>query len=305
MDNIYFDKKNHEFDIINKRTEINEGSVNAPLSLILQVTRRCNLGCVFCSESEQIPDPSISVLESLIGKLKGVERLYLSGGEPFLRRDIFEIIDIFRPHFKILGLPTNTSMITDEIGKRLFGKIDYINAGLDGPRLINDKLRGNTDAIIKGLLILKKYGIEVSLSTVILKSTLPYLDYVVQIADTLDITKVKMVIPVLRGRATEISENEFANETDILSKFEQIKKLKDKLGWKPRIKFAFWDKNTEGYALIVYPNQKVYAWPVYEQPEAVLYIGDLNNEDITSIWSKYPYKLNHIKKYAGISMHKA
>ena len=301
---IFFDYKNHEFNIQNTN-KFNINNIHAPLSLILQVTRKCNLDCVFCSESDIFQDPSISTLSKLINKLEGVERLYLSGGEPLLRKDIFEIIDLYRPHFQILGLPTNASMITDEISQKLVGKINYINAGLDGPRAINDKYRGGTDTIISGLLTLKKFNIEVSLSTVILKQTLPYLDYVMQIADVLDIVKVKMVIPILRGRAKLLDVNEFANKDDIMNKFEEIKRLKSELNWKPRVKFTFWDRKTEGYALIVYPNQQVYAWPVYDEPDAVLYIGDLNNEDIKSIWYKYPYKENHIKKYTGITMHKA
>jgi len=306
MSQIYFDAEHHEFALTNP--DHKDGiyqSIDHPLSVIVQVTRKCPLECAFCSESEMFPDPSFKALESVKNKLSGVDRIYLSGGEPLLRKDIFDLIELYREGFQVLGLPTNCVYISQEVCEKLIGKVNYINAGLDGPRNINNTVRGGYDAIINGLSNLRRSGIEVSLSTVILSSTLPYLQYVVQIADTLDITKVKMVIPVLRGRAQSLKSEDFASNEEILRKFDEIKELKAVLNWKPRVKFTFWDKNTEGYAIIVYPNQQVYTWPVFDAPDSVLHIGDLNKETIQEIWQRYPYKENHINKYVGLSMHKA
>jgi MoaA/NifB/PqqE/SkfB family radical SAM enzyme len=273
--------------------------------MILQVTRKCPLSCAFCSESEQFSDPNFQTLEKLKDKLQGVQRIYLSGGEPLLREDIFDIINLYSNSFDVVGLPTNCVLLTEDICQKLKGKIKYVNAGLDGPRSINNNVRGGYDSIITGLINLKNAGIEVSVSTVILNSTLPYLQYVVQTADTIGVTKVKMVIPVLRGRAKNLNPEDFASQAEIMEKFNEIKTLKEKLGWKPRVKFTFWDKNTEGYAIIVYPTQQVYAWPVFDAPDSVEYIGDLSKESLDDIWQRYPYKVNHINKYTGISMHKA
>lgn len=304
MNNIFFDEKNHEFAVEEGRSP-RYSNVNLPLSVIVQVTRKCNLQCRFCSESESFPDPSFSDLEQLRDKLDGIKRVYLSGGEPLLREDIFDIIELYRGNFDILGLPTNCTLMSKEMCNRLKGKINYINAGLDGPRAINDPLRGDYDGIIRGLTNLRESGLEVSLSSVILKSTLPGLRYVVSVADALGVTKVKMVIPILRGRACGLNPSDFADRDEIVKEFEEIKKLKAELGWRPRVKFTFWDEKTEGYALITYPNQKVYAWPVFNMPESVSYVGDLKKESMEEIWKKYPYKLNHINKYVGISMNKA
>ena len=302
-DDIYFNYKYHEFSSKNNDANIYD-SINNPLSVIVQVTRKCPLKCKFCSESAQLKDPSLQSLEDLKDKLKGVKRVYISGGEPLLRKDIFDLIKSYRKSFDILGLPTNCIYLTRDICLKLRGNIDYINAGLDGPRKINNKIRGEYDKIIEGLVNLRNSDIEVSLSTVILKLTLPYLQHVVQIADDLNIIKVKMVIPVCRGRAKGLRQEEFASKEDILNKFNEIENLKNILGWKPRVKFAFWDKNTEGYAIIIYPNRMVYAWPVFDSVDCVLKIGDLNKETMSDIWRRYPYKKNHINKYIGISMHK-
>ncbi len=301
---ISFDMSHHEFKVENYE-DSDFNNIDAPLSVILQVTRRCNLKCNFCSESEQFKDPNFHDLLELIPKLLGVQRVYLSGGEPLIRKDIFDLVDAFSSNFPVLGLPTNTTKITKETCERLSGKISYINAGLDGPRNINNLVRGGFDEIIDGLNVLRNNNIEVSLSSVILKKTIEHLHHVVQIADILKIVKVKMVIPILRGRALILKEDDFASNEAIYNKFDEIKRLKEELGWTPRVKFTFWDKTTEGYALIVFPNFNVYAWPVYNKPDAVQLLGSLNTESICDIWKKYPYKLNHIMKYTGITMHKA
>lgn len=276
-----------------------------PLSVIVQVTRRCSLTCPFCSESEAFEDPSFEALVALKDKLRGVQRIYLSGGEPLLRHDIFDLIIEYRPAFHVLGLPTNCMLITDRVCAQLQGRIDYVNAGLDGPRHINNLVRGAYDEIIAGLTRLRNAGIEVSLSTVIMRQTLPYLQYVVQIADDLRITKVKMVLPVPRGRAKSLDPSDYPSREEVLAKFEEIKHLKTQLGWKPNVKFTFWERNTEGYALLIYPDQRVFAWPVLDQEDGVVRVGDLSREALSEIWQRYPYKQNHIDKYVGTSMYKA
>src|SRR5690348_6685994 len=63
-------------------------SASAPLSVIVQVTKRCDFGCVFCSETLMMPDPTLDQLDVIRANLAGVRRVFLSGGEPLLRRDL-------------------------------------------------------------------------------------------------------------------------------------------------------------------------------------------------------------------------
>jgi MoaA/NifB/PqqE/SkfB family radical SAM enzyme len=232
-------------------------------------------------------------------KLRGIRRVYLSGGEPLLRQDIFDLLRAYHDDFEVVGLPTSCTTIDRSVAKRLGGLVHYINTGLDGPRATNDLVRGNYDGILRGILNLRDAGLEVSLSTVVLTRTLPYMPYVVQVADTLGATKVKMAFPVLRGRAKTLPESEITTKDETVRMFEKLVQLKKELGWRPSIKLALWDQNTEGYALLVYPNQQVYAWPVYGAPDGVMHVGDLSKQDLEQIWQAYPFKRNHINKYVG------
>ena len=85
-----------------------------PLALIYFVTKSCNCSCAHCFywESLNKPRPKELTLEELdkitthLGKLL---YLRLSGGEPFVRKDLFEIVSLFakkcRPSY--IGIPTN------------------------------------------------------------------------------------------------------------------------------------------------------------------------------------------------------
>src|SRR3984957_262961 len=82
-------------------------AATVPLSVILEVTKRCDFGCVFCSETLHMGDPTLDQLDTVRGNLAGVQRVFLSGGEPLLRRDLPEITDMYSGF--ILGLPTHAT----------------------------------------------------------------------------------------------------------------------------------------------------------------------------------------------------
>ncbi|WP_396231017.1 radical SAM protein, partial [Frankia sp. EI5c] len=98
----------HHFDLAAALDlEAVASAANGPLSVILQVTKRCNFDCSFCSETLQEPDPTLAALERVRDNLAGVPRVFLSGGEPLLRRDIVDVVDMFAG--TVIGLPTNAT----------------------------------------------------------------------------------------------------------------------------------------------------------------------------------------------------
>ncbi len=295
-DGISFDKSSCRFKLESCKNNI--PSRNLPLSVIVQVTRCCNLSCVFCSEIEKMEDPTMGQLRKIRDNLLGVPRIYLSGGEPLLRKDLPQIIDLFYGNF-ILGLPTNAIFYTSELLKIFKEKIDFINVGLDGPRSITSRIRGDYDKIIEGIKAFSNYKIPISLSCVVLSSTLNGVPFTCQIADLLGAKKIKLILPIPKGNALDLPSSEYLSSGDAKKLFEKLKKLKDFFGWNPKITLTTWEKNVEGYSLLVYPDCNVYAWPVYEQKDKVLFLGNLLKDSIVKIWKGNPFKENHYNKYLG------
>jgi molybdenum cofactor biosynthesis enzyme MoaA len=178
-------------------------AATAPLSVIVQVTKRCDFGCVFCSETLQRPDASLGELERMRDNLAGVHRVFLSGGEPLLRRDLPDIVDMFAGF--IIGLPTNATRGV-AMAPRLAGKIAFANIGFDGPRATFRRVRGDYDKVMTGVRAFIDAGVPISLSAVVQRSGLHGLPYLYQIADVLDAGKVKLILPLRKGNALGMDE---------------------------------------------------------------------------------------------------
>lgn len=168
-----------------------------PLSVIVQVTKRCDFNCGFCSETLQMADPTLGQLDTIRAHLAGVQRVFLSGGEPLLRRDLPEIVDMYAGF--ILALPTNATRGL-VMAPRLAGKVAFVNIGFDGPRATFSRVRGDYDKAMTGVRAFIAAGLPISLSAVVLRSTVHALPYLYQIADVLDAGKLKLILPLRKGQ---------------------------------------------------------------------------------------------------------
>ncbi len=267
-----------------------------PLSVILQVTKRCDFGCVFCSETLQMADPTLAQLDTIRANLAGVARVFLSGGEPLLRRDLLDIIDMYAGF--IIGLPTNATRGV-AMAPQLAGKVAFVNIGFDGPRATFARVRGDYDKAMTGVRAFIKAGLAISLSAVVLRSTVHALPYLCQIADVLDAGKLKLILPLRKGNALGLPEREFITVDEAREAFDRLTELRGIHDWRPAIRLTPWTAATEGHMIVIEPNGNAQAWPVYDRPDLFLPLGNLLDEPVTAIWERYPYKANHYAKYLG------
>jgi MoaA/NifB/PqqE/SkfB family radical SAM enzyme len=278
------------------------GASTVPLSVILQVTKRCDFGCVFCSETLLMGDPTLAQLDTIRGNLAGVQRVFLSGGEPLLRRDLPEITDMYSGF--IIGLPTNATRGLS-MAPKLAGKVAFVNIGFDGPRSTFSRVRGDYDKVMAGVRAFQQTGLPISLSAVVLRSTLPGLPYLYQIADVLDAGKLKLILPLRKGNALGLAEREFITVEEARDAFGRLTELRAIHDWRPAVRMTPWVPETEGHMIVIEPNGSAQAWPVYDRPDLFLPLGNLLEEPITAIWDRYPYKANHYAKYLGASIYTA
>ena len=93
------------------------------------ITSKCNFNCPYCgvySKCEDLPTDMMIKIAKNIGNL-GVKAVIIAGGEPFLRKDIFEILQVFKDYPLDVYLLTNGSLINDEAVKKL---MEYSNVGI-------------------------------------------------------------------------------------------------------------------------------------------------------------------------------
>ncbi|HEX5831523.1 MAG TPA: radical SAM protein, partial [Gemmatimonadaceae bacterium] len=126
--------------------------------VVWNVGRRCNLHCVHCysdSANRAYPDEltteqGFALLDDLADF--GIPVLLLSGGEPLMRPDIFELIAHARARELRTTLSTNGTLITPEVAARLRGLgVSYVGISLDGIGRTNDMFRGHKGAFDKAM----------------------------------------------------------------------------------------------------------------------------------------------------------
>jgi MoaA/NifB/PqqE/SkfB family radical SAM enzyme len=148
-------------------------------------------------------------------------------------------------------------------------------------------------------------GIPISLSAVVQRSGLHGLPYLYQIADVLDAGKLKLILPLRKGNALGMDEREFISESEARAAFEHLTELRSIHDWRPAVRLTPWTADTEGHMIVIEPDGNAHAWPVYDQPDLFLSLGNLLEEPVSQIWQRYPYKASHYAKYLGRSIHAA
>jgi radical SAM protein with 4Fe4S-binding SPASM domain len=126
--------------------------------VVWNVGRRCNLHCIHCySDSEnraygdELTTEEGKVLLDDLAAFR-IPALLLSGGEPLLRPDIFELIAYARGVGLRVTLSTNGTLIVPKVAERIrtLG-VSYVGISLDGIGQTNDRFRGHKGAFDKAM----------------------------------------------------------------------------------------------------------------------------------------------------------
>jgi len=141
--------------------------------LIWNLIRRCNLTCKHCYSISADKDfPGELSTEEVFGVMDDLKRfrvpvLILSGGEPLLRPDIFDIARRAKEMGFYVGLSTNGTLIDESnIGRIAAIGFDYVGVSLDGIAATHDKFRrmdGAFDKSMHGIRLCKARGIKVGI----------------------------------------------------------------------------------------------------------------------------------------------
>jgi MoaA/NifB/PqqE/SkfB family radical SAM enzyme len=114
-----------------------------PLSVIFEVTQRCNLRCRYCSIwADPPPELSIEEIRPLIAEMAecGTRTLSLVGGEPFLRDDLEAIGEAAAQAGIQIAICTNGVGVAERIAA--FPGLFLLAVSLDGLEPVHDELRG-------------------------------------------------------------------------------------------------------------------------------------------------------------------
>jgi MoaA/NifB/PqqE/SkfB family radical SAM enzyme len=130
--------------------------------------RRCNLACGYCNEYDKTSEPvPLDTMKQRLDKLAsfGTATITISGGEPMLHPQIFEIITHIRSHGMIAGLISNGYYMTREnIEKLNRAGLEYLQISIDNvkPDKVSQKSLKVIDRYLVNLSKHAKFHININ-----------------------------------------------------------------------------------------------------------------------------------------------
>ncbi|MEM2873121.1 MAG: radical SAM protein [Nitrososphaerales archaeon] len=207
----------------------------APVTIVWNFTNRCNLNCLHCHQDSS-PMPSYSELTTsqafkVIDNMSdaGVAILTFSGGEPLLRKDLYDAIKRANDNGMLCTIASNGTLMTHDVAKNLAKVgIKRVEIGLDGARAeTHDFLRnkpGSFEATIEGIRNCATVGFDELATTMTLHSkNIHELEETMNLAEKLGATRfyLNRLIPAGRGLEAyylDVTSKEKINALEILHK---------------------------------------------------------------------------------------
>ena len=264
----------------------------------LHVTNRCNLKCKHCvytSGEWEMPDMTLDTVKNLIPSFKklGVKEVHITGGEPLVNREFFDIAKCLHENGFGTRVQTNGILITPEIAKKLKESgIEYVLISIDGLEKAHNSFRNNDKSFayaVNAVKICLEAGLYTRVNTVINRSNVQDLPELIKFINTLkpDQHSFFYLTPVGRGKNIKdlmLSLEEWKNIEKIVEKAERENNCIEKIRLQNVIKDKENDKKCRDDNCLILANGDVYhcVFFIYSPYK----LGNIYNEDLYELWTK-------------------
>lgn len=194
-----------------------------PKWIAFEVTGKCNLKCIHCRSNAdmdaEVGDFTTQDVCKLIDDIVSFAKpaFVLTGGEPLLREDIFEIARYGTKKGLRMCIATNGVLIDDDKCKKIKESgIRIVSLSLDGStREIHDNFRnqkGAFEGTIRGAEYLKKHNIEFIINSSFTKRNQDDIPNAYQLAKKIGATAWYLFMIVPTGRGEDIMDELISKE---------------------------------------------------------------------------------------------
>lgn len=155
---------------------VKTGEVPLPKKIIIEITLRCNLNCEFCmrdqTKYQEITFENIKKMVNNFGP--SIKNVGLTGGEVFLRKDMFDILDLLSERKYSIAILTNATLLNEKMVEKLVNyKKMNVGISLDGLLENHNNIRGpkSFQKTLRTIKAIKK-RMQVGVTTVITKNNI-------------------------------------------------------------------------------------------------------------------------------------
>ena len=271
--------------------------LGVPLGAHLDVTYRCNERCVHCYlNHDDRGEMTLAEIQEILQQLAhaGAFFLVISGGEPFVRKDIFDILGYARKLMFSVKLKTNGLLIREREAQRL------CDLGIEGVQIslyshrseVHDaitKVRGSFARTLQAVIFLRSHALKVTLANVLMRENSYDYRGVRELAERLgaNFTIDPTITPHLEGDASVLPHRVPAHDLKtIFSDPAAVGDVEDFC--KPPVP-------ADAGEMESFPcsagHTSVYISPYAEVFPCVAFpfkVGDLRRQTFSEIWSRSP-----------------
>jgi radical SAM protein with 4Fe4S-binding SPASM domain len=189
------------------------------------ITRRCNLKCAHCylpatfrsdaasfspGTRELTTEESLRLIDEIALANEEV-MLILSGGEPLLRSDVYELAEYASRKGMMVVLGTNGYFIDTETARKLKEKgVSGVSISLDSPGpAVHDGVRqkkGSWDRAVQAIEICKGEGLSVQMNTVVTSNNYDKIPELIQFARSIGVKVFSPFFLVCTGKGEELTD---------------------------------------------------------------------------------------------------
>ncbi|MCF7907198.1 radical SAM protein [Patescibacteria group bacterium] len=289
------------------------GLLEAPISVQWISTHSCNFSCEHCMVNAGKPlkdELAYEEIKKAIDDmaLMGVKYFIATGGEPLLRKDIFEVLSYAKNKGLKIGLSTNCSLISNFKKELENLKLNAVMVSLDGLKYSHKKIRGknnNFDNTINAIKYFKKIKTpKISVCTTVYKSNLKELEQLRDLIFSIGCNHWYINIILPEGRAKN-KDWLHLDKNKILDLFHFIEENKKKyridicseagyLGdWDKKIRNGSFFCGCGWTSCAIMANGDIMACPIFEENDYIE--GNIRKKSFKKIWEKGLNKFRNMK----------
>lgn len=259
------------------------------------ISEKCNLSCTHCYQGELSKEPTLDellyILDEIIKFSENKSKLHINitGGEPLLKKEFYDLIDVLNDKNISYGVLTNGTLIDKEKVKKL-EKAKFIQVSIEGSEDTHNSIRGknNYKKVLEGIRILKSHRKKVLVSFTAHKMNFREFPEVCNISRKSKVDKVwaDRLIPSGKGSELEtLNSEEFHEFLNIMAKEKKKKILfsKTEIAMERALQFLLGGepyKCSAGKNLItIMPDGKIY--PCRRMP---IYCGNIFENSLDEIF---------------------
>lgn len=283
-----------------------------PFNITLSLTNKCNLTCTHCYKSCSCKNNDFIPYEKIINTLRFLKgktlTIQLTGGEPMLHKDFFNILDFSKNNFQTTITTTATLINNNNIHN--FNGINNIQISLYSyNKHEHEKVtltKGSYERTINGIKLLVQNEVPVTVSTIITKHNIDNLENMINFLIDLRVKKMNIGVFSKVGRGLKLGEEWVLNKTEREEITNIISNMSAK--YKDNISITRWenhenDLNCDNKIEGLNCGAGFAIWSISEKgnikpcdffPDDIFSFGNIIENDIEEIINNY--NLNSLRK---------